>query len=309
MSTDPLAPPPPAPPVDLLIHAWLDEARGQSGSARTERAYRDGLGAFRAHLLAVGHDLFSPPDLVALAAQGHAGRGNPAPATFNQRLAILSSFYRYTLRQGAATVNPIDRVRRRTVQAFAASKALDRDEVRRRMQAIDRGTLAGQRDYCLLAVALQTGRRVAELAALRWGDLQIAGDGVTVIWRRTKGGKELRDALPTSLARTLAAYLRAAYGDQVRTLAADAAIWRAASGAALGTEAIRRICQKHLGTTRVHALRHTFAHTMEATGATLSEIQARLGHSNAATTGLYLAALKRAENPHADDLARLLGID
>ena len=39
------------------------------------------------------------------------------------------------------------------------------------------------------------------------------------------------------------------------------------------------------------------------------EIQARLGHTSMATTGRYLAALKRAENTHADELARRFGID
>jgi integrase len=44
---------------------------------------------------------------------------------------------------------------------------------------------------------------------------------------------------------------------------------------------------------------------MERAGATVSTIQARLGHSNLATTGRYLTQLSRAENAHADALARL----
>jgi len=48
---------------------------------------------------------------------------------------------------------------------------------------------------------------------------------------------------------------------------------------------------------------------MERSGAPVSEIQARLGHESLATTGRYLAALKRAENPYADELSRLFGLD
>jgi integrase len=54
-----------------------------------------------------------------------------------------------------------------------------------------------------------------------------------------------------------------------------------------------------------HALRHTFARTMEDAGAKVSDIQARLGHSSLATTGRYLAALNRANNPHAEALDHL----
>ena len=41
----------------------------------------------------------------------------------------------------------------------------------------------------------------------------------------------------------------------------------------------------------MHALRHTFAKAMEDSGAKVSKIQARLGHSILATMGRYLAAL------------------
>ena len=38
----------------------------------------------------------------------------------------------------------------------------------------------------------------------------------------------------------------------------------------------------------------------------VNQIQARLGHESLATTSRYLAALKRAENPHAAKVADLL---
>lgn len=312
-SPAPLALPTAAPSFDFLIAAWLDDKAGRSGSARTPRAYADAISSFRSALHQVGLDLDGDPTLVALAAQGWAGQSNPAPATFNQRLAILSSLYLFARKQGMLTgENPIDRVSRRIIQRYAGAKALSLDEVRARLAALDRTTRAGQRDYCLLAVALQTGRRVAELANLRWGDVAIEGAQLTLHWRRTKGGKTARDTLPAGLSKTLATYLASVYGPTLRTQPATAPIWVSVSqqnaGQAISTQAIRGICARVLGTTKVHALRHTFARTMETTGAKLSEIQQRLGHSNAATTGIYLSALMSNENPHADALAALLGL-
>ena len=300
-------------PLDLAIAAWLDDKAGPSGNGRTRHAYAATLASFRAAIHAARLELDGPPAAVALAAQGWAGQGQPAPATFNQRLAILSSFYAFARKQGLlAGENPIDRVERRRVQRYATARALPLEEVRRRLAAIDRATPEGQRDYCLLAVGLQTGRRVSELAGLRWGHIDVAGPQLTLTWARTKGGKVMRDTLPAGLSRALAEYLRAVYGGQLKGLEKGAPVWASFSGrnpgAAIGITTVRRLCEEYLGTTRVHSLRHTFARALEETGAKLSEIQARLGHSNAATTGIYVSALRSNENPHADALAELLGL-
>jgi integrase len=78
-------------------------------------------------------------------------------------------------------------------------------------------------------------------------------------------------------------------------------------GGGLSTRQIAVLCKEHLGTSKVHQLRHTFAREMEAAGAKVSDIQARLGHESLATTGRYLAALKSAENAHGDALAARFG--
>jgi len=89
-------------PVDRfagLIAAWLAAKAGRSGSAKTERAYTDAARSFRQTLQAVGHDLDADAAAVALVAQAWAARGEPAPSTFNQRLAIISSLYSYAERR------------------------------------------------------------------------------------------------------------------------------------------------------------------------------------------------------------------
>lgn len=299
--------------IDQIVRAWLD---AQRGSARTRRAYADAVAGFRAALAAAHIDLDAAPEAVALAAQSWAGQGDAAPATFNQRLACLSSCYRYALRHGLLHGdNPITRVQRMRVQPYAQAVALTPAAVRARLQAIDRATPAGQRDHALLAVALQTGRRLAEVAALRCGDLRLHDDGrATLTFQRCKGGKTMRDTLPAPLARTLLAWIQTGYGRQIGDMTPDAPLWvslasNGTRGRALSTRAIQQICETRLGTGKAHVLRHTFARALEDAGAKVSEIQARLGHASLATTGRYLAALRADENPHADALAALFGLD
>ncbi len=79
-------------------------------------------------------------------------------------------------------------------------------------------------------------------------------------------------------------------------------------GRKLSVRGIAKIAEKRIGTSKFHATRHTFAHTMEEAGATVSEIQRRLGHSDLKTTGRYLEAMRTSENRHAGRLAELLGL-
>lgn len=345
-----------APPLELVVAAWLAQKGARSGSARTLRAYRDGITSYRAALQATarcdldglalgggaGGAAGGPADarVLALVAQRWAERpdprpgrrgGPPAAVTANQRLAILSSFYAFALKRGllpSLAANPMSALDRRPGQSYGGARALDFAQVSEALAAIDRATPAGARDYALLALALGTGRRLAEVAALCYRHLEVTGSSraptVTIHWPRAKGDKKLHDTLPGALSLALLAHVarmegarsleeaRAALG-QREGQRADAPLWRSLArnhsrGAALSHAALEAICQRRLGTSHFHALRHTFAHGMEQVGAQVSDIQARLGHANLATTGLYLAQLRAAENTHGDALAALLGI-
>ena len=310
-------------PLDQAIAAWLHAKSGRSGSKKTATTYQETIAQFRTVLQAARLDLDADPRAVALAAQawaatrasGSRGQGDVSPSTYNQRLAVLSSFYRYAKKLGLMTgENPIDRVDRRSVQAYASAVPIDKVALRTRLKAIEREDAAGQRDYALLAIYVNTGRRLSEVAALTWSDIHQAGDRTTLHFRHAKGGKVMSDTLPAGISKALMTWLASCYGAQLGQLAPHAPIWVSLStngtaGQALGIRAVAQICADRLGVSKVHALRHTFAHMMEDAGAKTSEIQARLGHSSMATTGPYLAALRAAENPYADTLAQQLGLD
>ena len=314
-------------PLALAIAAWLDSKLGHSGSTRTRDAYDATLADARATLVAVNLDLDSPPRAVALALQGWSRQSKVAgrtvkPATVAQRLAVVSSFYAFVIRRGLLdlTTNAATLVDRPTVESYAEAKAIDSSQVRRvlsalRQEAAGTGTAAdlAARDLALLRVALTTGRRVAELAALRWRDVEVTGNAsLTLTVRRAKGGKVMRDALAPSVSADLLAWLHRHYGAALGQLDPEAALWpalrhggragRARLGEPLNVAGIAELVARRLDT-HPHALRHSFAHGMRKAGAKDSEVQARLGHRNLATTGRYLAQLDRAENPFAGALA------
>ncbi len=289
---------------------------------------------------------------LALAAQAYANRPASTPygarpvaaTTANLRLAALSSFYTYALRHDLLRgSNPISRIERRRVQAYASAHPLAYEDLRERLGAIDLTTPAGLRDYALLLLGLHTGRRLSELAGLRREHLVIRPSRVEITWVRCKGGKVMRDELPREgpqglAAEALVAWVLRLYGEDGRfdplvpaptqALVAAAATVGRSGRAALGgrpiwislavrnhtfgrplsLRAIATICDRRLGTSKVHALRHTFARGLEDAGAKVSEIQARLGHEDLGTTGRYLAQLQQGENRHLRRLSALYGL-
>jgi site-specific recombinase XerD len=303
-----------ASPIELAIVAWLHAKYHRTKSEKTLTAYRTTLASYRAVVQAAGLDLDGDGAALALLAQQWAALGDVAPSTHNHRLAVVSSFYRYAITQQLLPgENPIERVDRAPVQAYAHAQPIRSADVRTRLKRIPHTTLTGMRDYALLAVALQTGRRLSELVGLRWRAVHAEHERVTLTWERAKGGKVLRDTLPAPVSRAVLRYLHALYGAHLDRLPSDAPIWVSLSRrnhrAALGVQSVADICARWLGTSKVHALRHTFARTMEDQGAKVSDIQQRLGHRSLATTGLYLAALASADNQHADALAGAFGFD
>lgn len=313
----------PSTSLDGAITGWLD---AHKRSAKTSRAYQDTIAQFRAALQHVQLDLDGKPEQIALAAQALAAfsqRGEQVSrATFNQRLAILSSFCTYAMDRNLVLPldangrarNPITLVEREKVQAYAGAQALASEDVIIRLHRIDRSTAIGKRDYALLAVLLQTGRRVSEVASLRWQHVALVGKKITLTFDHCKGGKVMIDTLSVAVSTALMEWLHAAYGAHLGQLAKDAPLWISFTrnsryrGQALGIQSISNICERYLGSSKVHVTRHTFTHLMMKAGATLPEIQARLGHESLDTTGRYARSLTSAENPHAETLAKLIGL-
>src|SRR5260370_42251021 len=97
----------------------------------------------------------------------YSARGlDVAVATSNLRLATLSSFYEFAIRNDLLTVNPIDKIKRGKSQRYQGAHAMELETVRARLRSIDTTTLDGNADRALLFVNLHTCRRPSEVAIL-----------------------------------------------------------------------------------------------------------------------------------------------
>lgn len=316
--------------IDAAIAEWLSRKEMRTGSKRTRSAYKNTLESFRVFLRRWQIDLLdNPVDIARLAAQWANERtlqrhhpetdlSKPvSPTTYNQRLAILSSWYTFVQKTYhlAQVTNPVKEIEKRPVQAYATMRYVDLETVEAGLGEIDRRTPAGMRDYALLAVALATGRRASELVGLRGQDIVIVrgkrtGNAITLTFH-CKGQKVMRDSLDAASSAVLLEYLHIQFGEQLH-IPPDAPLWVSYSrhnrGQAIDVKTLSRICQKHLETSKSHALRHTFSHEMVKVGAPLTDLQVRLGHSDIKTTTRYGRELVNDENPHAAKLTARFGI-
>jgi integrase len=332
-------------PIEGLILNFVKDKAARSQSQKTAKAYFDTVASFRLYLRERGYDLIMYTrneegwtdyayirSKIADCASDFAllskklGKTLVAEATRDQRLAILSSFYRYAdTRHKVPFSNPITMIERSPIEAYAGAVALSEDHVQAALAKIDRSTLIGSRNYALLLVLLNTGGRVGQVQKLTRGALYVSPSrGVTVVFRHMKGNKASEQELDLRVSAVLLAYVEALYHKPIEQIEASAPLWTILSdipsptkengevlyhkGDPLGYGAIRYLCQQILGTGKVHTTRHTFSLAMLEVGATNDDLQEQLHHSDPKTTQRYARHFKRQKNKHASAVASRFGL-
>lgn len=304
---------------DDLINRWVTSKYAKSNSVRTRDSYLETIQRFRTFLHENSCDLGSRSDEVVpllevwVGAVHKPGMKQVSPATRNLRRAILSSFYRFAILQGVLDRNPLERIERATANEPRRARPLADGVVERRLAAIDRSTALGTRDFALIVVAVTTGRRAGELAAMRLGHLTPTDEGILIRWPRLKGGKTDETLLDYPIAHAVLAHLISQDGAQWTQMPPDSPLWTVQSfhgqGQALGYKGIQEVYRKHLGVTTVHSTRHTFALALKKLGVPLTDIQRLLKHNSLAVTQRYIEHdLPSPVNPYSAQLGTLFGL-
>lgn len=304
------------PTMQEIAKAWLETKFSKTGSNKTKRAYQDTLDKFNIYLQERNCKLDSDPRTVGRHAQTWAvipqEKEVVSSSTSNQRLAIISSFYKFAIKHGTCENNPINYVERPKRVIAHAAHYMRQDDMADKIKAIDTSTVEGKRDKALISLALVTGRRVTEIINLNWEDISITGHTMIVTWKRCKGAKVMTDEIKPKTAATLFEYLREVYGEKLENIRSVSPVFVSRSnnnrGGKLSIQAISDIYKERLGVSQIHVTRHTFTVAMQDAGASLSEIGERLGHSNYKVTADYMKQLHSSENKYAGALEDMFGI-
>jgi site-specific recombinase XerD len=219
-----------------------------------------------------------------------------SPRSRNTRLAAVRSLFRYAALRHPEHAQLIQQVLAIPQKRYDKTTVpfLETEEVEALLAAPDPDRWEGRRDHALIAVAVQTGLRLAELTGITRGDVQL---GVGAHIRCTgKGRKERCVPLTASTAAILRVWMQERGGlpnEPVfptrtgRQLSQDAVEARLATYKSVAAQHCPSLETKRL---TPHTLRHTRAMTLLRAGVDVSVIALWLGHADIRSTQAYLHA-------------------
>ncbi len=215
--------------------------------------------------------------------------------TRNIRLSAIHSCFRYIAARDPEYLEQSQRIlsipfKRMPVQSV---QYLEFEEVEAVLQAVDRSTLDGRRDYALLTLMFNTGARVQEIVDLKATDLELSKPFSVHI--KGKGRKERICPIWPEMAFVLREYIEERRINPREPLA----VFTNHIGRPLTRFGARYILAKYLrkaaqsrpslGKKRLHphSMRHSTAVHLLKSGVDLSSIANWLGHTSINTTNKY----------------------
>jgi site-specific recombinase XerD len=214
------------------------------------------------------------------------------PRTVARTLSSLRRWFAWLRRHGHVEADPTAGLSAPKGEA-RLPRVLKADEVHRLLEeptgaVLDDPPAIRVRDDAICELLYGSGLRVAELAGLRTGDVDLTTGTVSVLG---KGSKERRVPISAPAAAAVGRWLDGLRDElvdpQAPPAARDRLFWNRRRRP-LSPRDVRRILDRRAESpTHPHALRHTFATHLLDGGADLRAVQELLGHADLATTQLY----------------------
>jgi integrase/recombinase XerD len=287
-------------PTDLLLARFERYLLAERGLvAGTVRGYLTHARRFLDGLTSAELDGLTAAEVTG-AVLDKAGSGVSVSAT-QYFVSALRAFLRFCFLEGLAEADLSQAAL--TVTGRRSSplpRGIGRADALALLDACDRRTALGRRDYALIMLGLRLGLRRGEVAALRLDDIDWRAGELVV---RGKGDRCDRLPLPADVGQALASYLRRGRPASDRRelfLRARPPFEPIASGTVAST--VRRACRRagipEIGS---HRLRHTAACAMVGAGVPLERIGQVLRHRSLQSTAIYarvdLDGLRRLARP------------
>ena len=279
--------------LEARFIAYLD------AKPRTIDTYRKALKQFFTYLADNG---ITRPERTTIIAYRDSLLAEKKPTTVQTYMVTVRLFFRWAAQEGLYP-NVADKVKGAKLDKAHKKDALTANQARTILQAIDRGTLAGKRDYAILSLMMGGGLRTIEVSRANLEDLGTAG-GSAALYIQGKGRDEKTDyvKLPQPVEAAIRDYLKAR-GKAEGKEALFTSTSNNNAGQALTTRSISGIVKSHMRAAgfnserlTAHSLRHTAGTLNLLHGGTIQETQQLLRHSNINTTMIYLHNLNRANN-------------
>ncbi|MBG9989013.1 tyrosine-type recombinase/integrase [Aerococcaceae bacterium DSM 111176] len=281
-----------------LVNVFLKETQTQSKD--TMRTYKT---AIRQFVNFIGKENSQPRYDDVLSFIDHLKQEQKAPSTIQTYTVAVRLFFKW-----AENRRLYPNIARDAKGAKVNTKAhkgayLTADEAQAVLKSIDTETLAGLRNYAMIALMLTAGLRTIEVSGAKVKDIATLGNAkVLYIQRKGHQEKDSYIKIASVVYEAIMIYLKERnIKDTNEPLFAS--LSNNNKGGHLTTRTIRGIVKqsfKDAGLTNealsAHSTRHTSATLNLLNGGTLEETQQLLGHANIETTMIYAHHLERMKN-------------
>ena len=289
--------------------AWLEHGEKRRNLKRsTLKDYRQAIDAYLvvptdgerdSSVTAYGYAPFARTALRELRASDIKGWCDTLPhgRTSEKLLMVVRAILAHARSRGWIEVNPAETVERQPVRYSGDYDFYSREEIDALV-----AHAASDQDAAIFLTAAMTGLRRGELIALRWRDVDFAGQSIRVRANYSfgqlvtpKSGKIRTVPMIPDVAQALARL-----GQREHFTADEDPVFAATAGGHLDASALRRrymaaVERAQLRALPFHSLRHYFG-SMAVNRASLVQVQSWMGHSHIQTTARYLHAKSQASD-------------
>ncbi|MDF2925901.1 MAG: site-specific tyrosine recombinase XerC [Paenibacillaceae bacterium] len=255
------------------VQQFLGAQEGLGKAENTVITYRRIMEAFGCWLDQNGGELSELTRYDVQAYINSLERDGKHPATVDKIYACISVYARFIRRP--EIVENIKRIKPQNKRQ-TAPKSLGELEIKRLKREVEK--CGSKRDTAIVYMLLETGVRVSELCALNREDTSINERSGEMIVRQAKGGKSRSLPLSREVRYHLSLYLSTRDD-------AHPALYISTRMQRLSSRAVQHMLSKF--GTHPHALRHSFARRLVASGTDISTVATLTGHSDINMTKRY----------------------
>lgn len=267
-----------------FIH-YLNVERGLAKATQT--SYQQDLITFSAWLAARNRRTF-PEEFGTIQSFLKEQNATKAPASVSRMISALRKFYRFLLREGAISADPMTKIDTpKRAQHLPAT--LSSQEVDALMAKPDTDKPLGLRDRAIFELMYATGLRVSEVVDLRLDQLHLA---MNLLQVTGKGDKERLVPISPQATQWVDRYLQEARPKLLKRVQPKN-VFINFHGGPMTRQGIWKNLKSYIASIGIekdvtpHTLRHSFATRLLENGADLRVVQELLGHSDISTTQIY----------------------
>jgi integrase/recombinase XerD len=293
-----------------VLHLFLLRSRHLAHSPNTIRTYKERLEPF---LWWLDSENLTLDTVGKEHLQAYLARGTVCDETRNGWLRVFRTFFAFLHSESIITHNPARGilVRRVPQKVRQIPSPQELDKLLRSFPD-GKSPFCTRRNVLITTLLLDTGVRVSEGLGLRMEDIDLAERRVHISHETAKGRKARVVPMSYDVARMLTVYIVKDRPKWVFARGIDVPQLFVGEEGALTVrayrQALRRASERSGVKISPHGLRHAHATLWLEEGGDLATLQAQLGHSNIATTSLYLHpsfANMRQKNDEFSPLAQM----